>query len=125
MAEDHFKEKEKQLRSELESTIRLLGRHFSRTEAAETAGAYRESLLSRAERKNTWQMAEAAGRKTPYAFQHLLGRSLWSEDDARDDHVRRVMEGLGSRNGILVVDETGFLKKGEKSGSASKKSAAS
>src|SRR5262245_28575412 len=100
MNAEQFNNKEKQLKNELQATIRFLGGHFSRSEAAQTAGAYLQSLLSTAERKNAWQMAEAAGRETPYAFQHLLGRSLWSADEVRDDHVRRVMEGLGSRGGI-------------------------
>ena len=75
------------------------------------------------ERKNGWQLAEQAGDATPYGVQHLLstpafagagstsGTPTWFRDDLRD----YVVEHLGDVHGVLVVDETGFLKKGNKS----------
>jgi SRSO17 transposase len=67
------------------------------------------------ERKNGWQLAEQAGDETPYATQHLLGRAVWSADEVRDDLRNYVVKYLGDEEGVLVLDETGFLKKGVKS----------
>jgi SRSO17 transposase len=86
---------------------------FSREEARQVALQYTWGLMSKAERKNTWQLAEEAGLKTPYAFQHLLRRGLWQADAIRD---RLQMEVLKDKeDGILAIDETGFLKKGKHS----------
>jgi SRSO17 transposase len=115
MTEAELEKKSQRLVAALDRVIEDLKPQFSRSEAGESAGAYLRALLSSVERKNTWQMAEVSGRKTPYAFQHLLGRSHWDCDTVRDKHVTRVREGLGTRGGVLCVDETGFLKKGEKS----------
>src|SRR5205807_1637003 len=62
-----------------------------------------------------WQLAEAAGDATPYGVQHLLGRADWQADDVREDLRAYVVGHLGAPEGVLVVDETGFLKKGTKS----------
>ena len=67
------------------------------------------------ERKNGWQLAEQAGDATPYGVQHLLSTYVWDADLVRDDLRDYVVEHLGDANGVLVVDETGFLKKGNKS----------
>jgi SRSO17 transposase len=74
-----------------------------------------EGVLGKAERKNGWHLAEAAGDASPYAMQHLLGRASWDVVGVREETRRYVREGLGS--GILarIVDESGFLKKGKKS----------
>ena len=66
------------------------------------------------ERKNVWQLAEQAGDATPYGVQHLLSTYVWDADLVRDDLRDYVVEHLGDVHGVLVVDETGFLKKGEK-----------
>jgi len=92
-----------------------LGRHFARSEASERALGYVRGLLSPVERKNGWQLAEAVGDRTPYGVQHLLGRADWDADALRDELRTYVVEQLGDPSGILVVDETGFLKKGRKS----------
>lgn len=79
---------------------------------------YLRGLLGSAQRKNSWQMAEAAGESTPYGIQHLLGRANWDADLVRDDLRDYVGEHLGDEQeeeAILVVDETGFLKKGTES----------
>ena len=60
-------------------------------------------------------MAEQAGLKRPYRIQSLLGRSLWSADALRDEVRDYVIEALGDPDGVVVVDETGFVKKGEHS----------
>jgi len=67
------------------------------------------------ERKNGWQLAEVNGDATPYGVQHLLGRAQWDADALRDDLRPYVLEHLGASQAVLVVDETGFLKKGQHS----------
>src|SRR3954462_7669800 len=65
--------------------------------------------------KTGWLLAEQAGLERPYRMQSLLGRSHWDADALRDCVRADVIEVLGDRDGVLVVDETGFLKKGEHS----------
>jgi len=92
-----------------------IGRHFARAEPRRWALSYLQGLLSPVERKNGWQLAEAAGEASPAAVQHLLGRAVWNADAVRDDLRAYVVECLGDPAAVLVVDETGFLKKGTKS----------
>ncbi len=91
-----------------------LGPCFARSETREGVKAYLRGLLSPVERKNGWQLAEQAGLSTPYAMQYLLNRALWESDEVRNILQAYVREMLGP-GGILVIDETGFLKKGKKS----------
>jgi SRSO17 transposase len=93
----------------------LIGKRFPRAEPRRRALTYVQGLLSPVERKNGWQLAEEAGDKTPYAMQHLLGRAAWSADEVRDDLRKYVVKYLGDPEGVLVIDETGFVKKGDKS----------
>jgi SRSO17 transposase len=69
-------------------------------------------LLSDLPRKNCWTLAEHAGHDTPDGLQHLLARASWDHDGVRDDLRDYVVAGLGNQNAVLVVDETGDLKKG-------------
>jgi SRSO17 transposase len=69
-------------------------------------------LLSAVERKNSWQLAEVSGDATPYGFQYLLGRAAWEADAVRDEWRHDLVQQLGSLEAVLVVDETGFPKKG-------------
>lgn len=85
---------------------------FSRAEPKLRMRTYLRGLLGSAERKNSWQLAETAGESTPYGIQHLLGRAEWDADLVRDDLRDYVLEHLGDEQAILVLDETGFLKKG-------------
>jgi SRSO17 transposase len=78
-------------------------------------GVYLRVLLSPVARKNGWQVAEEAGEATPYGMQHLLDRAKWDADGVRDELRSYVSETLGEEAAILVIDETGFLKKGSKS----------
>jgi SRSO17 transposase len=94
---------------------RRIGAQFARREARWHAGAYLRGLLSPGERKNGWQIAELNGETTPYGVQHLLGRAQWDADALRDDLRPYVVEHLGASQAVLVVDETGFLKKGQHS----------
>jgi SRSO17 transposase len=94
---------------------RRLAPYFERAEPRQRAMAYLRGLLSPAERKNSWQLAEVSGDTTPYAFQHLLRRALWDPDAVRDELRRYVLQHLGDSEAVLVIDETGFLKKGQHS----------
>jgi SRSO17 transposase len=71
--------------------------------------------LSPIERKNGWQLAEAAGEANPYGYQELLSRALWDADEVRDDLLDLVKEKLADPAAVVVIDETGFVKKGSKS----------
>ena len=88
---------------------------FGRSEGREQAAKYLHGLLSPVERKNGWQLAEAIGDSTPDATQRLLYNTKWDADAARDELQRFVTSVFGDPEGIGVVDETGFLKKGTKS----------
>jgi SRSO17 transposase len=94
---------------------RIAGR-FSRSEASERVKRYFVGLLGRIERKNGWQLAEAIGETDPQGVQRLLNSAKWDADAVRDDLREYVVEHLvDEEGGVLIVDETGFLKKGEKS----------
>jgi SRSO17 transposase len=100
---------------ELAAVGERLGGHFARSEPRERVVAYLKGLLSDVERKNGWQLAEYAGDEHPYGVQHLLGRADWDAGAVRDDLRAYVREHLADPEGVLIVDETGFLKKGTKS----------
>jgi SRSO17 transposase len=92
-----------------------LSPRFARAEPRRRAWAYLRGLLSPAERKNGWQLAEAAGDATPDGVQDFLSRTLWDADAVRDDLQAYVRQHLDDPAAVLVLDETGFLKKGDKS----------
>jgi SRSO17 transposase len=94
---------------------RRLAPYFARAEPRQRAMAYLQGLLSPVERKNSWQLAEVSGATTPYGFQHLLRRALWDPEAVRDELRRYVVEHLRDPDAVLVIDETGFLKKGRHS----------
>jgi SRSO17 transposase len=100
---------------ELETLCERVAPRFGRIEVRRRAGALLRGLLSGAERKNGWQLAEQAGDQTPDGMQRLLNHARWDPDAVRDDLRDYVAEHLGDPGGVLVVDETGFLKKGTKS----------
>jgi SRSO17 transposase len=91
---------------------RRLAPYFERAEPRQRAMAYLRGLLSPAERKNSWQVAEVSGDATPYGIQHLLRRALWDPDVVCEELRRYVVQHLEDPEAVLVVDETGFLKKG-------------
>jgi SRSO17 transposase len=96
-------------------TGRFAGR-FSRVESRRQMVVYLRGLLSETERKNGWTLAEAAGDGGPQGMQRLLNFYAWDADGVRDDVRAVVAQALGDANsGVLIVDETGFLKKGTKS----------
>src|SRR4028119_187212 len=88
---------------------------FGRAGPRRRALAYLRGLLAPLGRKNGWQLAEAVGDPTPDGVQDFLSRMRWDADAVRDDLRAYVVEHLGDPDAVLVVDETGFLKKGDKS----------
>src|SRR6476661_10357971 len=102
-------------RAELEGLLARFGRLFVRAEPREQAGRYLEGLLGPVERKNGWQLAEHLGDARPWRTQRVLSHVLWDEEAARELCRGYVVEHLADREGVLIVDETGFLKKGTKS----------
>ena len=93
---------------------RVAGR-FGRAEPRRQARAYLTGLLAPVERKNGWQLAEAVGDATPDGVQDFLSRVQWDADAVRDDLQAYVVQHLGDPDGVAILDETGFLKKGTKS----------
>src|SRR5213075_2636089 len=75
-------------------------------------GLYLAGLLSAAKRKNGWQLAEQIGDARPWRTQRVLSHVQWDQDAARDICRDYVIEHIGSADGVLAVDESGFLKKG-------------
>jgi SRSO17 transposase len=99
----------------LDQVAQRIGPRFARAEPRRRALAYLKGLLSPLPRKNGWQLAEQAGDRSPYGVQHLLGRASWDAEQVRDDLRVYVVDHLGDPDGVLIVDETGFLKKGAQS----------
>jgi SRSO17 transposase len=89
--------------------------YFARSETRARASSYLVGLLSATERKNGWQLAEFSGEAHPRGIQRLLDEAEWDVDVVRDALRQYVVEHLGQPGGVLIVDETGFLKKGTKS----------
>jgi SRSO17 transposase len=92
-----------------------IGPRFARPEVRRRVAGFLRGLLGDVARKNGWQLAEQAGETTPDGMQRLLTTARWDADGLRDDVRGYVVEHLGEPGGVLVVDETGFLKKGNKS----------
>jgi SRSO17 transposase len=97
---------------ELESLHFKIGKRFARSEQRQRSLSYLKGLLCPVERKNSWQLAEYSGEATPDGMQRLLNGAKWDADAVRDDLCSYVVEHLGDETAVLVVDETGFLKKG-------------
>ena len=99
----------------LETLHARIAHRFRRAEARGRVKRYLAGLLDRVERKNGWQLAEHLGEAGPQGVQRLLNAADWDVDAVRDDLRVYVTEHLGDPDGVLIVDETGFLKKGTKS----------
>ncbi|WP_425587181.1 IS701 family transposase [Streptomyces violaceusniger] len=100
---------------ELEEVLLRVGHRFGRADLRRRMRAYVHGLLGPVGRKNGWQLAEYVGHSSPAGLQHLLNRARWDADEIRDDVQAYVAERLGEDDGVLVIDETGFLKKGDTS----------
>ncbi len=99
----------------IEGVYGCIAGRFHRSEPRRRALDYLKGLIAPVERKNGWQLAERAGDATPDGVQRLLYNYRWDADLVRDDLKAYVIEHLADADGVLVVDETGFLKKGDKS----------
>lgn len=99
----------------LECLHQRIAQRFVRSEVRDTSLHYMAALIGQAERKNCWQIAEDAGDETPDGMQRLLRKARWDADEVRDDLRNYVVEYLAEPDGVLIVDETGFIKKGKKS----------
>jgi SRSO17 transposase len=99
----------------LDDLFALVAGRFPRVEPRLRARAYVRGLLAPLASKNGWTLAEAAGNATPDGMQRLLNRAAWDADGVRDDVRGYVVRHLGDAGGVLVVDETGFVKKGARS----------
>jgi SRSO17 transposase len=102
-------------RDDLAALHARIAPHFARPEVRDRAGRFLAGLLDPLERRNGWQLAEALGERSPDGVQRLLRTARWDADAVRDDLRAYVVEHLGDPAAVLVIDETGFLKKGTKS----------
>ncbi len=100
---------------EYTALLNRVGQVMKNKAALQQTDKYIRGLLSKTERKNGWQLSEYAGYRTPYAIQQFLYRGRFSADSLRDVQREYIKENLGDPEGVLVVDETGFLKQGKKS----------
>lgn len=101
--------------AELEALHERISGRFTRSEPRSRVREYVAGLVAGLERKNGWTLAERAGEVSPDGMQRLLRRADWDVDGVRDDVRDYVVERLGDTDGVLVVDDTGFLKKGTRS----------
>lgn len=97
---------------ELESVFARVASRFSRVDVRWRMRDYLRGLLAPVERKSGRQLAEYAGHRGPASFQHLLNGASWDADAVRDDLQQHVAERLGTPEGVLIIDDTGALKKG-------------
>src|SRR5689334_1757105 len=99
-------------REQFEELMGRIAGRFARVEPRRRARAFVLGLLSGLRRKNCWTISEHAGDVTPDGMQHLLAGAVWDADAVRDDVRAYVVEHLGDPAAVLVVDETGDVKKG-------------
>src|SRR3954454_19290657 len=97
---------------ELEALCERISPRFARVEVRQRLPRYLTGLLAPVERRNGWQLAEQAGECTPDGVQRLLNAAQWDAAAVRDDLREYVVAHLGDAQAVLVIDETGFLKKG-------------
>ena len=97
-----------------------LASRFARPEPFARALRFVQGILSTVERKNSWQLAEQAREATPYGMQRLLSQAVWDTDGVRDDLRTFVLQQLGSSPLTVVIDESGFLKRGQHSAGVGK-----
>ncbi len=101
--------------AEFDALFARIASRFSRSEVRQRARRYLGGLLAPVARCNAWQLAEHLGEFTPDGVQRLLNGAHWDADQVREDLRAYVVEHLGDPEAVLVLDETGFLKKGNKS----------
>src|SRR5580693_10424197 len=101
--------------AELDTVHERIAGRFGRAEPRARVREYVSGLVAGLERKNGWTLAEHAGEAGPDGMQRLLRRADWDVDGVRDDVRDYVVEHLGDAGGVLIADDTGFLKKGIRS----------
>ena len=101
--------------SSLRDVKRRIAPLFTQARVVASAGLFIDGLLSSQQRKTGWLRAEAAGDRGPWRQQAILGRGRWSADDLRDIVREYALATLADDQGVLVIDETGFLKQGHAS----------
>src|SRR5690348_8410725 len=101
--------------AELDRVCERIAGRFGRAEPRARVREYLCGLVAGLERKNGWTLAEHAGEVCPDGMQRLLRRADWDVDGVRDDVRSYVVEHLGSPDGVLIADDTGFIKKGTRS----------
>ena len=99
-------------RAEADRLLARMAGRFARVETRRRVRGFLLGLLADLPRKNCWSIAEHAGDGDPHGMQHLLGRASWDTDGVRDDLREYISTGLGDSDAVLVVDETGDVKKG-------------
>ena len=100
---------------ELEAVAARIGAFVPRVESRDRLGRFMRVAVAGDARRNGWQLAEAAAEATPHGMQRLVASAAWDVEGVRDDLRRYVVHAMGSKDSVLIVDETGFLKKGTKS----------
>lgn len=95
---------------ELDQGAERFGPLMGRVEMQVQGARYLRGLIAQVDRKNGWQLADHLGEETPTNLQHFIARAAWSADDVRDELQRYVQEHPAEPEGVLIVDETGFLK---------------
>lgn len=97
--------------SGLDDLFAVIAGRFSRVEPRRLAFAYMRGLLAPLERRRGWTIAEHAGRRSPNAVQEMLYSPCWDPHRVRDDIRGYLDEHLGDADGVLIADDTGFVKK--------------
>ncbi len=100
---------------ELEMVAARIGAFVPRPESRDRLGRFMRVTVTGDARRNGWQLAEAAAEATPHGMQRLVASAAWDVEGVRDDLRAYVQTALGAHDGMLILDETGFLKKGKKS----------
>jgi SRSO17 transposase len=98
--------------TEFDTGFAAVAGRFGRVEPRRQARAFLLGLLSDVETRSCWQLAEQAGDASPHGMQRLLGEAVWDADEVRDDVCGYVVDAMGDPAGVLIIDDTGDLKKG-------------
>ena len=99
--------------AEFDTGFAAIAGRFTRVEPRRQARAFLLGLLSDVDTRSCWQLAEQAGDASPHAMQRLLGEAVWDADAVRDDVRGYAVDALGDPDGVLILDDTGDLKKGD------------
>jgi len=105
----------REINEEFNRMMERIGTVFFGEMGFANAQKYIRGLLGTAERKNGWQMSEITGESTPYKLQQFIYRGAYSANELRDKNREYIGEKIGEPDGVLVADDTGFIKQGEKS----------